>query len=68
MPDNNSQPLYPIYDPSRNSICIGDATLNSGQLFEYDITNSEFREHNFSGTIIITTMTLDPENDTPVVN
>jgi putative copper export protein/methionine-rich copper-binding protein CopC/streptogramin lyase len=58
-----SQPLYPIYDPSRNSIWVGDASLGSGRLFEYDITNNEFREHKINGTNIIATMALDQVND-----
>jgi putative copper export protein/streptogramin lyase/methionine-rich copper-binding protein CopC len=63
MPINRSQPLYPVYDPSRNSIWVGDTSLGSGRLFEYDIANSEYREHNVSGANIITTMTLDQVND-----
>jgi copper transport protein len=63
MPSNKSQPLYPVYDPSRNSIWVGDSSLGSGRLFEYDITNSEFREYNINGTNIITTMALDQVND-----
>jgi putative copper export protein/methionine-rich copper-binding protein CopC/streptogramin lyase len=63
MPDNRSQPLYPIYDSSRNSIWVGDTSLGSGRLFEYDITNSEYREYRINGTNIITTMALDPLNN-----
>jgi putative copper export protein/streptogramin lyase/methionine-rich copper-binding protein CopC len=63
MPDNRSQPLYPIYDSSRNSIWLGDTSLESGRIFEYNISNSQFREHKINGTNIITTMALDEEND-----
>ncbi len=63
MPDNISQPLYPVYDSSRNSIWVGDTSLGSGRIFEYDISNSQFREHRINGTNIITTMALDQEND-----
>lgn len=63
MPDNKSQPLYPVYDSSRNSIWVGDTSLGSGRIFEYDITNNEYREHKINGTNIITMMALDQEND-----
>jgi putative copper export protein/streptogramin lyase/methionine-rich copper-binding protein CopC len=63
MPDNRSQPLYPIYDSRRNSIWVGDTSLGSGRLFEYDITDSEYREYRIDGTNIITTMALDQSND-----
>jgi copper transport protein len=63
MPDNKSQPLYPIYDSSRNSIWVGDTVLGSGRIFEYDINDNEYREHKINGTSIITTMALDRGND-----
>ncbi|MPZ08067.1 MAG: hypothetical protein GEU26_16900 [Nitrososphaeraceae archaeon] len=63
MPDNRSQPLYPIYDSSSNSIWVGDTSLGSGRIFEYDITKNEYREHKINGTNIITAMALDESND-----
>ena len=63
MPDNRSQPLYPVYDSSRNSIWVGDTSLGSGRILEYDISNSQFREHKINGSNIITTIALDQEND-----
>ena len=63
MPDNKSQPLYPVFDPSRNSIWVGDTALGTGRIFEYDIANKEYREHKINGTNIITTMAFDQSND-----
>jgi len=63
IPDNRSQPLYPIYDSSRNSIWVGDTSLGSGRIFEYDITNREYHEHKINGTNIITTMAFDQSDD-----
>ncbi|MGC2306768.1 MAG: copper resistance protein CopC, partial [Nitrososphaeraceae archaeon] len=63
MPDNKSQPLYPVFDPSRNSIWVGDTALETGRIFEYDITNKEYREHKINGTNIITTMAFDQSNE-----
>jgi len=62
MPDNRSQPLYPIYDSSSNSIWVGDTSLGSGRIFEYDITKNGYREHKINGTSIITAMALDQSN------
>jgi len=62
MPDNGSQPLYPIYDSSSNSIWVGDTSLGSGRIFEYDITKNGYREHKINGTNIITAMALDQSN------
>jgi putative copper export protein/streptogramin lyase len=63
MPDNKSQPLYPVFDPSRNSIWVGDTALGTGRIFEYDIANREYQEHKINGTNIITTMAFDQSND-----
>ena len=63
MPDNKSQPLFPIFDPTRNSIWVGDTALGTGRIFEYDITNKEYREHKINGTNIITTMAFDQSNE-----
>lgn len=59
MPDNRSQPLYPLFDSSRNSIWVGDTSIGSGRLFEYSIPNNEYYEHAINGTNIITTMVQD---------
>ncbi|HZD33741.1 MAG TPA: copper resistance protein CopC, partial [Nitrososphaeraceae archaeon] len=60
---NGSQPLYPVYDPSRNSIWVGDTSLSSGRIFEYDIASNKYLEHRINGTNIVTTMALDQSND-----
>ena len=62
MPSNTSQPLFPIYDSSRNAIWVGDSALDSGRIFEYDITNGKYTEHKIKGTKIITFMALDSSN------
>jgi copper transport protein len=63
MPSNGTQPLYPVYDASRNSIWVGDTALESGRIFEYDIDLNQYREHRINGTNIVTTMVLDQSND-----
>ena len=57
------QPLYPIYDKSRNYIWFGDTMLGSGRIFAYDINNRNYLEHKINGTNIVTLMALDSKNN-----
>jgi methionine-rich copper-binding protein CopC/putative copper export protein/streptogramin lyase len=63
MPVNGSQPLYLVYDSSRNSIWVGDTSLSSGRIFEYNIASNKYLEHRINGTNIVTTMAVDKSND-----
>ena len=60
MPVNSAQPLFPLYDSSRNVIWTGDSDLNSGRIFEFNLNTHTFTEHKISGTNIVTLMALDP--------
>jgi putative copper export protein/streptogramin lyase/methionine-rich copper-binding protein CopC len=62
LPSNRSQPLYPVYDGSRDAIWVGDTAIGSGRIFEYDITDNQFHEHRINGSNIITTMSMDQSN------
>lgn len=63
IPGNNtSQPLYPLFDNSRNVIWVGDTSISSGssgRIFEFDLNSHKFTEHKINGTNIITVMALD---------
>ena len=59
MPQNNSQPLYPLYDKNRNAIWVGDTAINSGRIFEYNLNSHKYIEHKIAGTSIITVMAFD---------
>jgi copper transport protein len=63
IPGNNtSQPLYPLYDNSRNVIWVGDTSIGSsgsGRIFEFDLNSHKFTEHKINDTNIITVMALD---------
>jgi copper transport protein len=59
IPDNNSQPLYPLYDNYRNVIWVGDTVINSGRIFEFKLNSNNFIEHKLNGTSIVTVMALD---------
>jgi copper transport protein len=62
IPGNNSQPLYPLYDNSRNVIWLGDTLIDSGRIFEFDLNSNKFTEHNINDTSIVTVMDLDHNN------
>jgi copper transport protein len=62
-PNNSSQPLYPIYDKSRNSIWVGDTAINSGQILEYDLATNKYLQHKINGTNIITILAQDSKNN-----
>jgi copper transport protein len=65
IPGNKtSQPLYPLFDNSRNVIWVGDTSISSGsgRIFEFDLNSDKFAEHEINGTNIITVMALDRNN------
>jgi copper transport protein len=57
------QPLYPIYDKSRNYIWFGDTIIGSGRIFAFDINDRNYIEHKINGTNIVTLMTIDSKNN-----
>lgn len=62
MPDN-AQPLYPLYDPIRNVIWVGDSAIGSGRLWEFDLDSKQFTEHKINGTSIIMYTIMDFQNN-----
>jgi copper transport protein len=62
IPQNNSQPLYPLYDKNRNAIWVGDTAISSGRIFEYNLNSHKYIEHKIAGTSIITVMAFDSHN------
>jgi copper transport protein len=63
IPTDRSWPLYPLFDKDRNAIWVGDTVIDSGRIWEFDITNSTYKEHKLSNTSIVTASVLDA-NDT----
>ena len=63
IPKTTIQPLYPIYDKSRNYIWFGDTIIGSGRIFAFDINNRNYIEHKINGTNIVTLMTIDSKNN-----
>jgi copper transport protein len=60
---NFSQPLYPIYDKSRNVIWTGDTVLNSGRILEFNLDNTSYMGHKINGTRIISQLALDSNDN-----
>ena len=62
IPQNNSQPLYPLFDKNTNAIWVGDTAIDSGRIWEYNLTSSKYIEHKIAGASIVTVMAFDPHN------
>ncbi|MFL6407604.1 MAG: copper resistance protein CopC [Nitrososphaeraceae archaeon] len=60
IPQNNSQPLYPLYNKDTNAIWVGDTAIDSGRIWEYNLTSSKYIEHKITGASIVTVMAFDP--------
>jgi streptogramin lyase len=54
--------LYPVYQPSTNSIWVGDSQPGSGRLWEFDIENQNYKEHRINGINLITLSVFDANN------
>ncbi|HXX06215.1 MAG TPA: hypothetical protein VEJ68_05260, partial [Candidatus Bathyarchaeia archaeon] len=63
FPDNKAMPLYPIYDVIRNTVWVGDSAINSGRIWEFNLNSKQFIEHKINGTNIITSATMDFNNN-----
>jgi copper transport protein len=62
IPSNLSWPYYPLFDRSRNVIWIGDTVIDSGRIWEFNITNNEYIEHKLNDIKIVTALALDLNN------
>ena len=63
IPDSKALPLYPIFDPIRNVIWVGDSEINSGRIWEFDLNSKQYTEHKINGTNIITGTAIDFQNN-----
>jgi copper transport protein len=58
----NSTPRYPVYDESRNKIWVGDTTIKSGKILDFDLTTNKYTEHKIDGLNSVIYMALDSHN------
>ena len=61
-----SQPLYPVYDKSRNVIWVGDTSIGSGRLLAFNLSSGKYYSHSLSGTSIVTSIALDSNHNNEV--
>jgi copper transport protein len=66
IPVNDSAPLYPLYDNKRNVIWVGDTTIDSSRILEFNLTSGKFIEHKLNGTSIVTVMAFDHNNNSEI--
>ena len=62
VPNNQSWPLYPLFDHQRNLVWVGDTVIDSGRIWSFNLTNAKFKEHNLNDTSIVTILALDSNN------
>jgi copper transport protein len=62
LPENSSQPLYAMYDSSRNAIWLSDESQFSGKIWEFNLNSSKFTPHKLPGVNLVTIMSMDSSN------
>jgi copper transport protein len=71
IPEKNAQPLFLLYDKSRDVIWSSVysaqswswSSINSGRIFEFNLDTHKYTEHKIAGTNLVTLMALDPSNN-----
>ncbi len=53
-----SLPLYPVYDPLKQVIWVGDSTPGSGRIWEFDIESKNYTAHPVGNVSLITSTAL----------
>ncbi len=64
IPQNDSRPLFPVYDKIRNTVWIGDALQKSGRMYSFDLGSKNFTEHRLQGINAVTSVELNNLDDT----
>lgn len=55
----NSTPRYPAYDSSRNKIWVGDTSIGSGKILDFDLNKNTYTIHKISGLNSVVYSALD---------
>lgn len=61
-PGNSSTPRYPVYDAIRNKIWVGDTTIKSGKILDFDLNSGKYTEHKIEGLNSVIYAALDSHN------
>lgn len=64
--NNDSIPLYPLFDKNRDVIWTGDTQIDSSRILEFNLTSGKFTEHKLNGTSIVTVMAFDHYNNNQI--
>jgi copper transport protein len=64
--NNDSIPLYPLYDKNRDVIWTGDTQIDSSKILEFNLTSGKFTEHKLNGTSIVTVMAFDHNDNNQI--
>lgn len=64
--NNDSIPLFPLYDKNRDAIWTGDTQIDSSRILEFNLTSGKFTEHKLNGTSIVTVMAFDHYNNNQI--
>lgn len=62
IPDN-SLPLYPVFDPDRQSIWAGDSLPGSSRIWQLDISTGNYTAHPVNNASLITQTALTPDGN-----
>src|SRR6266496_775296 len=60
--NNDSIPLYPLYDKNRNVIWVGDTAIDSSRILAFNLKSGKFMEHKLNSTSIVTVIAFDYNN------
>ncbi len=59
LPQNDSRPLFPVFDKIRNTIWISDESPKSGRIYSFDLGSKTFGVHDLPGINAVSLMALD---------
>lgn len=57
MPEK-SLPLFPVFDSARQSIWVGDQSLGSGRIWQFNLTSGNYTAHKLNGINLVSIIRL----------
>ena len=61
-PGNSSTPRYLAYDALRNKVWVGDTTIKSGKILDFDLNTGKYTEHKIEGLNSVIYSAIDSRN------
>jgi copper transport protein len=56
-----SLPLFPVFDSARQSIWVGDQSLGSGRIWQFNIATGSYTAHKLNGINLVSIIRLAPD-------